>query len=173
MLYPLSYGGKCRFSAVTAKVYSPEAVPESGRAAGGHSDRSGRLAADSVLAAAGALRFPSTGPCDTLAPSSHTDPTRGLKDLLRAVWQRLSGTGGEVASLIRLHTQFGGGRTHGLIGLAHAVRGMKAVRNVAEFVDPSLLPKGKVRVAAIDHTFDGTYTLEFPDPGLVIDGIEP
>lgn len=43
----------------------------------------------------------------------HTFPTRGLKELLRAVCKRVSGQGGEVASVIRLHTQYGGGKTHG------------------------------------------------------------
>ena len=77
-------------------------------------------------------------------------PTRGMKELLKAVCQRLSGEGGEIGSLFRLDTQYGGGKTHGLIALVHAVNGMKGVKNVAEFVDPSLLPKGKVRVAALD-----------------------
>jgi hypothetical protein len=34
--------------------------------------------------------------------------------------------------------------------LVHAVNGMVGVGNVAEFVDPALLPDGKVRVAAIE-----------------------
>jgi len=37
-----------------------------------------------------------------------TYPTRGLKELLRAVCLRLSGKGGEVASIIRLGPQYGG-----------------------------------------------------------------
>ena len=77
-------------------------------------------------------------------------PTRGMKELLKAVCQRLSGRGGEVGSVFRLDTQYGGGKTHGLIALVHAVKGMTGVANVAEFVDPALLPKGKVRVAALD-----------------------
>lgn len=80
----------------------------------------------------------------------NTYPTRGLKDLLSNVCRRLSGAGGEVASIFRLDTQYGGGKTHGLIALVHAVRGMEGVENVAEFIDPSLLPRGEVRVAAFD-----------------------
>lgn len=80
----------------------------------------------------------------------HTYPTRGLKALLKAVCQRLSGKGGEVASIIRLDTQYGGGKTHGLIAVVHAVRGMAGVENAAEFVDPSLLPNGIIRLAAFD-----------------------
>ncbi|NLX59557.1 MAG: ATP-binding protein [Phycisphaerae bacterium] len=81
---------------------------------------------------------------------SHTHPTRGLRTLLETVCRRLSGVGGEVNSVIRLDTQYGGGKTHSLIALTHAVRGMKGVKKPEEFVDPKLLPKGKVRVAALD-----------------------
>ena len=80
----------------------------------------------------------------------HSYPTRGMRELLKAVLTRLSGRGGEIASIIRLDTQYGGGKTHGLISLVHAVRGMTGVQNVGEFVDPALLPKGPVRVAALD-----------------------
>ncbi len=80
----------------------------------------------------------------------HTYPTRGLKTLLETVCRRLSGKGGELNSVIRLDTAYGGGKTHSLIGLVHAVRGMPGVENVEEFVDPSLLPQGNVRVAALD-----------------------
>lgn len=52
--------------------------------------------------------------------------------------------------VFRLDTQYGGGKTHGLIALVHAVKGMPGVENVAEFVDPALLPSGQVRVAALD-----------------------
>lgn len=80
----------------------------------------------------------------------HSYPTRGMRELLKAVLTRLSGRGGEIASIIRLDTQYGGGKTHGLISLVHAVRGMTGVQNVDEFVDPALLPRSPVRVAALD-----------------------
>jgi len=80
----------------------------------------------------------------------NTYPTRGLRTLLETVCRRLSGVGGEMNSIIRLDTQFGGGKTHSLIALIHAVRGMVGVSNISEFVDPKLLPKGRVRVAALD-----------------------
>ncbi|HOE12788.1 MAG TPA: DUF499 domain-containing protein [bacterium] len=94
----------------------------------------------------------------------HTYPTRGLKELLKAVCKRVSGAGGEVASIIRLHTQYGGGKTHGLIALVHAVHGMEGVPNVKEFIDPDLLPAGAIRVAALDG--------ENSDPGngLTLEG---
>jgi hypothetical protein len=77
-------------------------------------------------------------------------PTRGLKNLLANVCSRLSGAGGEVAAIFRLDTSYGGGKTHGLIALSHAVRGMSSVGNVEEFIDPTLLPRGRVRIAAFD-----------------------
>lgn len=80
----------------------------------------------------------------------NTYPTRGIKDLLANVCRRISGVGGEAASIFRLDTQYGGGKTHALIALVHAARGMEDVENVGEFIDPALLPKGDVRVAAYD-----------------------
>lgn len=80
----------------------------------------------------------------------HTYPTRGLKALLESVCRRLSGAGGELNSVVRLDTQYGGGKTHSLIALVHAVRGMPGVANADEFIEKALLPKGMVRVAALD-----------------------
>lgn len=79
-----------------------------------------------------------------------TYPTAGLRDLLTNVCRRLSGTGGEAAAIFRLDTSYGGGKTHGLIALAHAAAGLADVPNADEFVDMSLLPTGKVRMAAFD-----------------------
>ncbi len=79
-----------------------------------------------------------------------THPTRGLKNLLWNVCQRLNGAGGQSASIFRLDTNYGGGKTHALIALTHAARGMSGVPNADEFVDPSLLPRSDVRIAAFD-----------------------
>ena len=81
---------------------------------------------------------------------ANTYPTRGLKNLLDNVCRRLSGAGGDVASIFRLDTSYGGGKTHGLIALAHAARGLGGIANPTEFVDPAVLPKKPVRVAAFD-----------------------
>jgi hypothetical protein len=94
-----------------------------------------------------------TVPADYLDPAAFfakSYPTRGMKELLKAVCLRLSGRGGEVSSIIRLGTQYGGGKTHSLIALVHAVRGMKGVPTAANFVDPAILPAGAVRIAALD-----------------------
>ncbi len=81
---------------------------------------------------------------------ANTYPTRGLRNLLANVCARLSGTGAEAASIFRLDTSYGGGKTHGLIALVHAANGMQGVSNPSEFIDPVLVPKSKVRVAAFD-----------------------
>jgi hypothetical protein len=94
-----------------------------------------------------------TAPTDYLDPAAFfakSYPTRGMKELLKAVCLRLSGKGGEVSSIIRLGTQYGGGKTHALIALVHAVRGAKGVTNHSNFVDPAILPVGPVRIAALD-----------------------
>ena len=80
----------------------------------------------------------------------NTHPTRGLKTLLGNVCRRLPGAGGETAAIFRLDTSYGGGKTHGLIALAHAARGMTGVSHVEEFLDPALLPGGPVRLAVFD-----------------------
>lgn len=78
-----------------------------------------------------------------------TYPTRGLWNLLGNVCGRLRGAA-SAASVFRLDTSFGGGKTHGLIALVHAARGMQGAPNVAEFVDPALSPGGPVRIAEFD-----------------------
>ena len=95
----------------------------------------------------------SGGPAEYSDPQrffANTFPTRGLKSLLANVCGRLSGRGGSVAAIFRLDTSFGGGKTHGLIALVHAARGMQGVTNPGEFIDPDLIPSGEVRVAAFD-----------------------
>ena len=81
---------------------------------------------------------------------ANTYPTRGLRNLLTNVCQRLSGAGGEVASIFRLDTSYGGGKSHGLIALCHAARGVRDIPGIDEFVDSALLPQGIVRIAAFD-----------------------
>ncbi len=94
-------------------------------------------------------------------------PTRGLRELLKAVCLRITGKGGEVSPIIRLGTQYGGGKTHGLIALVHAARGrMQEIPNVADFVDPELLPKDPVKVAALDGENSDPANGRLLEPGL-------
>ncbi len=81
---------------------------------------------------------------------ANTYPTRGLKSLLTNVCRRLSGKGGEAAAIFRLDTSYGGGKTHGLIALVHAARGLADAADASEFIGRELLPEGPVRVAAFD-----------------------
>ena len=81
---------------------------------------------------------------------ANTHPTRGLKELLQSVCLRLQGSGDQVASIFRLDTNYGGGKTHSLIALTHVVSGMQGVQNTSEFVDPALIPVGRIRIAAFD-----------------------
>ena len=81
---------------------------------------------------------------------ANTYPTRGLRNLLENVCACLSGARPAAASIFRLDTTYGGGKTHALIALAHAANGMQGVSNVEEFVARELLPTGNVRVAAFD-----------------------
>lgn len=95
----------------------------------------------------------SGGPAEYADPArffANTYPTRGLKNLLANVGGRLSGRGASVSAIFRLDTSFGGGKTHGLIALVHAARGLQGVANPGEFLDPALVPRGPVRVAAFD-----------------------
>lgn len=94
-----------------------------------------------------------TAPEEYLDPTrffANTHPTVGLKALLQNVCQRLRGTGEEAGSIFRLDTQYGGGKTHALIALAHTVRGMPGVANVEEFISRDLLPTQAVRLAVFD-----------------------
>lgn len=81
---------------------------------------------------------------------STTHPTRGLCNLLSNVCLRLGGKSAQVASIFRLDTNYGGGKTHALIALAHVARGMQGVTNIDEFLAPDLVPATPVHVAAFD-----------------------
>jgi hypothetical protein len=88
---------------------------------------------------------------------SNTYPTRGLRNLLENVCACLSGARPAAASIFRLDTTYGGGKTHALIALAHAANGMQGVSNVEEFVARELLPTGNLRVAAYVAVLRGAY----------------
>jgi hypothetical protein len=97
---------------------------------------------------------------------ANTHPTRGLKDLLRNVCLRLAGSPDQVAAIFRLDTKYGGGKTHALIALTHATKGMTGVPNTAEFLDPAILPTTNVRVAAFDGENADPLNGRLLEPGL-------
>jgi len=102
---------------------------------------------------------------------ANTYPTGGLKSLLREALGRLSGKRPDGASVIRLETSFGGGKTHNLIALYHTARGEVEVRMVKDFVTADLLPKKPIQkivgivgpdvgvADGVDHGDVRTYTL--------------
>jgi hypothetical protein len=101
------------------------------------------------------------------APEEYTDPalffantypTKGLKNILKLVAMRVQGHPGQVGAIFRLDTQFGGGKTHALIALVHAMSSLSGVLHAEEFLDPVLHPASPIRIAA----FDG----ENADPGV-------
>ena len=81
---------------------------------------------------------------------AQTYPTSGLRTLLAKTFGRLThatGTAGE-NGVLRPTTSFGGGKTHGLTAVYHIAKGARPA-NLAEFIDPALLPDGPVQVAAL------------------------
>lgn len=81
---------------------------------------------------------------------ANTYPTKGLKTVLKLVALRVLGRPEQVGAIFRLDTQFGGGKTHTLIALAHAMHGLDGVPNADEFLDAALRPTTPVRIAAFD-----------------------
>ncbi|REE63396.1 uncharacterized protein DUF499 [Streptomyces sp. 3212.3] len=97
-----------------------------------------------------------------------TFPSAGLKSLLNEALGRISGGKPDGASVIRLETNLGGGKTHNLIALFHAARGHLDPKRAAEFMEPSLLPSAPVeQVGAFVGTSSGAQS--FPQ----IDNIKP
>jgi hypothetical protein len=94
-----------------------------------------------------------------------TYPTTGLKQLLERCFGRLSGAkvAGAEHGVIRSETSFGGGKTHGLMAVYHLATGARPA-NVAEFLDPSLLPSECQVAAVVADTLD-------PASGLETNGI--
>lgn len=81
---------------------------------------------------------------------AQTYPTTGLRTLLTKTFGRVSGAKGVAAEngVLRPTTSFGGGKTHGLTAVYHLARGARPA-NIADFVDPTILPEGPVQIAAL------------------------
>lgn len=82
---------------------------------------------------------------------TNTYPTAGLKTLLREVLGRLTGQMPGNNPIIRLETSFGGGKTHNLIALFHAVSGRVAPRHLQAYLDDdwSLPQVGQIDVTGV------------------------
>jgi predicted AAA+ superfamily ATPase len=70
---------------------------------------------------------------------AQTYPSEGLRTLLNEALGRLLGTRPDAASVLRLETNFGGGKTHNLIALFHAIRTGIPNELAASFMDPRVL----------------------------------
>jgi predicted AAA+ superfamily ATPase len=70
---------------------------------------------------------------------AQTHPSDGLRTLLNEALGRLLGTRPDAASVLRLETNFGGGKTHNLIALFHAARTGIPDDLVAQFMEPAVL----------------------------------
>lgn len=81
---------------------------------------------------------------------ANTYPTKGLRNVLRLVAARVMGRPEQIGAIFRLDTQFGGGKTHTLIALAHAMGDWAGVERPEEFLAPALRPTEPVRIAAFD-----------------------
>lgn len=94
---------------------------------------------------------------------ARTYPSEGLRTLLNEALGRLFGTRPDAASILRLETAFGGGKTHNLIALYHAAKGGLPDAEAPGFLDPAVL-KGDgtpPAVAAFVGTTAGAST--FPE----------
>lgn len=81
---------------------------------------------------------------------AQTYATSGLRTLLTKTFGRVGGTKGIAGEngVLRPTTSFGGGKTHGLTAVYHVAKGARPA-NLAEFVDPAILPDGPVQIAAL------------------------
>lgn len=95
-----------------------------------------------------------------------TYPTEGMKGLFSGVLGRLSGQKipGSEKPVVLSQTSFGGGKTHGLIGLYHLARGARPGK---EFFlpgfDESKIPDGIRLAAVVGESLD-------PSNGLIVNG---
>lgn len=94
-----------------------------------------------------------------------THPSAGLRTLLNEALGRLSGRHTGAASVIRLETSLGGGKTHNLIALYYAAQGKLAPGVAGEFCTVGLLPREPVNVGVFVGTGSGAQS--FP----VVNGI--
>jgi len=86
---------------------------------------------------------------------AQTYPSEGLRTLLNEALGRVGGTRPDAASVLRLETNFGGGKTHNLIALFHAARTGIPADLAATFMDPAVLAGAGTAPAAV-AVFVGT-----------------
>jgi len=95
----------------------------------------------------------------------NTYPTVGLRRLIGVAARRLAGDPSADGSTIRLDSTFGGGKTHGMIALAHLARTPSAVPTA--FLDGAARPNRPAAVAAYDGQMANVVRGIDLEPGLV------
>ena len=96
-----------------------------------------------------------------------TYPTAGLKELLRRVFGRLSGSSDGDSGVVRAETSFGGGKTHSLIGVHHLATGARP-SNIDEFIDPALVPTSCRSIALVGDALDPVNGTDAPAGGRAL-----
>ena len=96
-----------------------------------------------------------------------TYPTEGLRELLRRVFGRLSGTADGDAGVVRAETSFGGGKTHSLIAVHHLASGAKPA-NIDEFIDVAIIPAACRSVALVGDVLDPVNGTDGPGGARVL-----
>lgn len=99
----------------------------------------------------------------------NTFPTDGLRTLLNEVLGRLTGQAPTNNPIIRLETSFGGGKTHNLIALYHALSGEAAAASLQPFIENGwTLPQpGEIDVAGVvGSDLDPSTGLHHPEDNI-------
>ena len=78
-----------------------------------------------------------------------TYPSAGLRQFLDEALGRVSGGRPDGATVIRLETNLGGGKTHNLIAFYHAAAGLLPGHDAAEFMNPALLPSSPINQVGV------------------------
>ncbi len=86
---------------------------------------------------------------DPAAFFATTYPSSGLRTLLNEALGRLGGGKPDGASVIRLETNLGGGKTHNLIALYHAARGHLNQAVAPEFMNAHWLPETPIEQVGV------------------------
>src|SRR5688572_14617526 len=85
---------------------------------------------------------------DPIAFFANTFPTNGLTSVLRESLGRITGSNPTNASVIRLETSFGGGKTHSLIALYHVCKSGQRLKSALKFLPAELIPSKPIEKVA-------------------------
>ena len=158
--------------AKAAAPLAPGALPHWWQEARPHRDFVAGRFDESLFAADIGYVVQGRGPQEYVDPGtffSRTYPTRGLRELLKNVVERVSGRAGD--PVVQVQTPFGGGKTHVLVALYHLFNSPEEARRV-DWVRELLGELGledvpKVKLVVVDGARLGTGPSEKPDGASV------